>query len=118
LWFAPIFVGGCAAAGSLWFLATDMTNPVDVLDFNFYRCLFISIGAVTGMASWLIARIVAGRRCSIPAIAAVVIPACVFISLLAFDKNPPIAIVATVAFAFIFVVALLSERSTRPTRDN
>jgi hypothetical protein len=113
VWFAPIFIGAWAVVGYLWFLAVNEIYPVDDLDFWFYLCLYSGIGTITGLAGWYFARSVARRRASLFAIAILLMPAYLFVAILALDKNPIVAAVATLSVGFIVLMVVLAARSAR-----
>jgi hypothetical protein len=113
IWFAPFLGGAWSGIGCLYFMALNERYPVDDLDIRFYFFLYGLIGAFTGLAGWYFARLVAGRRAFLPAMALILIPAYLFILVLAVDQNPSVAAVATVSFAFILLIMILAHRSIR-----
>jgi hypothetical protein len=111
--FAPILVGVSACVGALWFFMLHVLEPFDELDVWFYLCLYCGIGAISGLAAWYFARLVARQHASWFSIAVAILPAYLFVAFLALDKNPSVAALATLAAAFILLLVLRADHSTR-----
>ena len=99
-------------AGALYMWGINRIEPFDDLDIGYYACVFCAIGFATGVAAWYLSRLVAYRRVSLRVLGALFAAAYGFIAFLALDKNPPIAVVAAVAFGFIFLLAWMGARGT------
>lgn len=108
--FAPIIVAISTGAGALVFWGLNRTSPYDDLDIGYYACVFCSVGFTTGAAAWYLSRLIAYKHFPLRVLGAFLVAAYVFVALLALDKNPPIAVVAAVAFGFIFFLAWMAAR--------
>jgi predicted MFS family arabinose efflux permease len=110
-WFATVLATAGAAVGELYFLALNAleSERVSEIDRSFYVFLYAGCGAVTGAAGWYFARLAAMRRASLTVIGVSLLIPYAFIFLVALDKNPIIAFVATAAFGFIFGSACLGR---------
>lgn len=103
--FAPVIVALSTGAGALCFSVLNRFGPCDELDFWFYTNLYCGIGAATGVAAWYLSRLVARRHAPLRLLGILLLASFSFVALLALDKNPVIAVVAAVAFGFIFFLA-------------
>jgi hypothetical protein len=109
--FAIVLVTAATAAGALYFEVLNRQEPVGDLDYQFYAVIYTGIGTVTGLAAWYAARLTARGSTSLARLALLLSLPYVFITLLALDKNPVVAIVAAVAFGFILFLAWLGHRA-------
>jgi hypothetical protein len=112
--FAPVIIAFATGTGALCFWALHAKAPFDELDIGFYAGLYCSIGFITGIAAWYLPRLVASGRLPLHLLGIVLAVPYVFIVFLAFDKNPPIAVIATIAFGCIFGLAFAGAKHSTP----
>lgn len=111
--FAWGLIGACAVLGCLCFLVLDRIAPFDEIDRVYYFTLYLGIGAVTGAGAAYFARLISRRSATFFNIAALLLPAYFFVTLLGMDKNPPVVAVVTVSVLIILLTAALAARSAR-----
>jgi predicted MFS family arabinose efflux permease len=112
--FLPILVVGAGMFASGYFLGWTAIDPVHSADLSYYVRLYGLIGVVTGFAGWYFARLVASGRASLPAMAIIHIPPYLFILFVSSSNNPPVALLSTLAFAFLFVLMMLAKNGSDP----
>ena len=108
--FAPVIVAMSTVAGMLCYWGIYRIEPCDDLDIRFYTCVYCGIGFATGAAAWYLSRLVAYKRIPLRVLGVLLMAAYCFIAFLAYDQNPPIAVVAAIAFAFVFILAWMGAR--------
>ena len=87
------------------------------MDYQFYMGIYCGIGASTGALSWYVARLVASDRMKLWHVVAVIVLPYLFILVVSHDENPPVAIVATVAFGFVVLLAWTAGVVSHRTRS-
>ena len=116
-WFALVLVAVLAGAGVLCFLGLRALDPIADLDYRFFLRVYTGIGATAGFASCYFSRLVARRRVSATSFICLLLAAYIFVMILALDKNPIVATIATVIFGFILSLVFLADRSVRSVRS-
>ena len=96
------------------FIGLDATESKGEVDHDFWMYFngFAAIGAVTGFAGWYFARLSALQHLSMYGVSLILMIPYLFILMLAFDKNPFIAVFSTAVFGFVLGMAWAGRQAT------
>jgi hypothetical protein len=115
--FTLAIITATTAVGIACFFVLNHFDPVGELDYWFYAAIYSGIGAITGLASSYCARLTGLGHATPAGIALALAIPYAFVLLLAFDKNPFLAVLATPAFGLILFLAWLAHDSPHRSID-